>query len=202
MSTNESSLAVRHISPHVWKLPGEGNCYFVDGDKKIIIDTGARGNRPKLEMFLSKIIDFSKVELVIFTHAHLDHVGNFDAFPNAQLTMSRKELEDLKQNPYGAVLDERLAKNLLQKTIIPIEELDLPDFEIIDTPGHTAGSISLWFAKDKVLFSGDTLFPKGIGRTDLPTSVPDKMQDSLNKLTQYNFKVLAAGHDYGLNQQE
>jgi hydroxyacylglutathione hydrolase len=198
MSTTKNSYAVQNISPRVWKLAGDSNVFYLDLGKKIIIDTGSRQFQPKLLTFLAKVVDFSSVDFVIFTHFHYDHIGNYDVFPNATLLASRAEIEDLHKNPNGAVLDPRLAERFKTAKLVPIEDVTLPELEIIPVPGHTRGSICLWLAKERILFSGDTLFPVGIGRTDLPTSIPEKMQDSLNKLTQYNFKTLCAGHDYGL----
>ena len=198
MSTTNSSYTVQHISKRVWKLAGDSNVFYLDIGKKIIIDTSGRANVQKLQTFLAKVIDFNAVEYVIFTHFHYDHIGNYDLFPNAQLLASRAEIEDLRANPHGAVLDSRLAERFKELKLVPIDEILLPELEVIPVPGHTRGSICLYLPQEKILFSGDTLFPVGIGRTDLPTSVPEKMQESLNKLTRYNFKTLCAGHDYGL----
>jgi glyoxylase-like metal-dependent hydrolase (beta-lactamase superfamily II) len=199
MPTKETSFAVRNISATVWKFPADGNVYFVDVGRKVIIDTSNRGEKAKLEQFLGKIIDFSTVTDVIFTHLHLDHCANFDLFPNATLWASQAEIDSFTMDPFGTVLDTKVVERLKEKTLHPIEQLNIPEFEIIHTPGHTKGSVCILYAKDKILFSGDTIFPVGIGRTDLPSSISHKMQDSLNSLAQHNFKILAAGHDYGLN---
>ncbi len=199
MPTTENSFTVQRISARVWKVPAEGNAYFLDFERKIIIDTSSRAERPKLEMFLSKVVDFSKITDVVLTHLHLDHCANIDLFPNAKLWASRAEIEQFRKDPNGTVLDPRLAEKVATRGLHPAEDAQLPELEIIHTPGHTVGSICLFCASEKILFSGDTIFPVGIGRTDLPSSIPSKMQDSLNKLAQYNFKILCAGHDYGLH---
>ena len=79
-----------------------------------------------------------------------------------------------------------------QKIFTPNIDIDLSqtdtlnfanhDITIIPTPGHTPGSISLYIQNLTTLFSGDTLFSDGIGRTDLSYSEPDKMNQSLKKL--------------------
>ena len=57
------------------------------------------------------------------------------------------------------------------------------EFRIIHTPGHTKGGISLYCEKEKMLFSGDTIFRGSWGRTDLPTSSFEEIIDSItNKL--------------------
>jgi len=187
---------IQKIAKSIWKLNAGSNVYFLDFDEKIIIDTGERKERRNLEMFLSKIIDFSRVSKVIFTHLHYDHVGNFDLFPNAQFFASRKEIAAFQKNPKDAVLDESIAERL---KAIKLNEIgfEIAGLKVIETPGHTAGSICLWHDSEKILFSGDTLFDKKmLGRTDLPTSSPGELNNSMLRLLQFNYKILCPGHDY------
>ncbi|MBM3252496.1 MAG: MBL fold metallo-hydrolase, partial [Candidatus Omnitrophica bacterium] len=71
--------------------------------------------------------------------------------------------------------------------------IDNLTLEVIHSPGHTPGGICLKL--DNMIFTGDTLFAGGIGRTDLPYSSEDKMVNSLKKLMDYpdNTKILP-GH--------
>ena len=55
-------------------------------------------------------------------------------------------------------------------------------FQVLETPGHTPGSICLYWPEDKVLISGDTLFQMGYGRTDLPGGNYGQLIDSLEHL--------------------
>ena len=55
------------------------------------------------------------------------------------------------------------------------------EFRVIHTPGHTCGGISLYSEKEKLLFSGDTMFRGSWGRTDLPTSSFEDIIDSITK---------------------
>lgn len=73
-----------------------------------------------------------------------------------------------------------------------IRDFHSKGFKIIRTPGHT--SDSLCFLYEDVLFSGDTLFCDGTGRTDFPESKPEKMQESLEKLRKIKYKILCPGH--------
>ena len=83
----------------------------------------------------------------------------------------------------------------MQAESFPIEPLHSPfsilhsqfstlhsQFSIIETPGHTPGGVSLYFPQDKVLFSGDTLFRMGYGRTDLPEGNIGQLIESLETL--------------------
>ena len=64
------------------------------------------------------------------------------------------------------------------------DELDLAGlhFKVLQTPGHTIGSICFYFEEDKILVAGDTLFFTGFGRTDLPTGSMAQLKKSLERL--------------------
>jgi len=184
---------IKKICDKVWKVSFDSNIYFLDFNDKIVIDTGNRAQKTFIEQFLSKVVDLNKVQKVVFTHLHYDHIGNFDLFPNAKFYASQQEIDDFKKDPVGAVLKEDIAK-MFNVELHPLRYLN--NLEIINTPGHTRGSICLWYEKEKVLFSGDTLFKDGYGRTDLRTSSPQKQRESVMKLLNYNYKILGPGHDY------
>jgi glyoxylase-like metal-dependent hydrolase (beta-lactamase superfamily II) len=187
------------ITDELYEIRGEASVY-VFKDKKIVIGTGFTFEREEIKKLLQEIADPDGIKTVIFTHLHMDHCGNFCLFKNAKFYASKKEIEDFNRDSMGTVLDEQTAKDLKTVKLLPIEEAredtGLGDFTIIETPGHTRGSISLLY-KDKILFSGDTLFRHGyVGRTDLPTSVPDKLAESVSKLKKLKFEIFCPGHNY------
>jgi len=185
---------IKKIAPGVWKLNVDSNVYFLEKEK-VVIDTGPRAYRKDVELWLSKAIDFNDVEKVLFTHLHADHIGNFDLFPKAEFFASKEEIECFKEDPFGTVLMEDIAEKFKKAELKELK--DFGDLRIIKTPGHTKGSVCIFYEKERILFSGDTLFfNKNIGRLDLPTSAEGEMRNSLNKLAEINFKILAPGHDY------
>ncbi len=188
---------ITKISDRIWKFTGTDrtNVYFLDFDKKVIIDTGYRKDRHLIDQFLGKLVDFKKVDIVIFTHLHYDHIGNFDLFPNAEFYASQQEIDDFRKNQYDSILND----DMVSKFKVELKPLtdEIAGLEVIPSPGHTRGSICLWYKPDRVLFTGDTLFfSKNMGRTDLPNSAPKEINKSIMKLIPYNFRVLAPGHDY------
>ena len=185
---------IEKIAEDIWKLNANSNIYFLDFKQKILIDAGDRSERRTVEQFLSKIMDFDKIEIVIFTHLHYDHIGNFDLFPKAKFYASEQAIKDLEKDKKGTIFEEFMTKKFDVK-LKPIKD-KFVGLEIIKTPGHTRGSICLWYDKGKILFSGDTMFKTAPGRKDLPTSDPKQFDESLMKLINYNFKILAPGHDY------
>lgn len=190
----ETSYVVKNISKNIWKVSADSNVYLLLLEEPIVIDTGRRSNRDLLTRFLDKVYPLEKVKNVIFTHLHSDHIGNFDLFKNAEFFASQKEIDSFSKDPVATTMDEDIAHKFNVK-LQPVK--DFNDLYVINTPGHTAGSICLWYAKGKILFSGDTIFyNKKFGRVDLPTSVPDQLQRSVMKLIHYNFRILCPGHDY------
>lgn len=180
-------------SKNVLKLNVDSNVYLVE--KKIIIDTGPGNYKDAVKREVSKVISLEKIKKVIFTHLHADHTGNFDLFSKAEFYASKEAIDDFNKMPARTILDPLLSAKFKKIKLNPLNELE--GFNIIKTPGHSRGSMCLFYKKEKVLFSGDTLFfNDNTGRLDLFTSVPDKMEESLDKLKKLDYKILAPGHDY------
>ena len=185
---------IEKVTENIWKLKANSNIYFLDFDKKILIDAGDRSKRNIVKKYLSKVVDFSDIDIVIFTHLHYDHIGNFDLFENAKFYASDQAIKDFENNSKETILREDIAEKFND---IDLNSLpgSIEGLEIIPTPGHTRGSVCIWYEKEKILFSGDTLFfNKNIGRLDLPTSSPKNMRRSLMNLIKYNYKILCPGH--------
>jgi hydroxyacylglutathione hydrolase len=187
---------IEKVTDNIWKVKANSNIYFLNFNKKILIDVGDRAYRQRVKTYLSKVVDFDKIDIVIFTHLHFDHIGNFDLFKNAKFYASEQSIKDFNKDPVATVLLQDIAEKFKSVKLNKLPE-NFNGLKIIETAGHTKGSICLWYEKEKILFSGDTLFfNKNIGRLDLPTSIPEKMQESLITLVNYNYKVLCPGHDY------
>ncbi len=134
-----------------------------------------------------------KVEAVLLTHAHFDHIrglvrflkhykGKYD-IPVYLAT----EDQELLQNPVlnsSTMTNENVQINISTLPVTDGDEISLKSFhvKVIHTPFHTKGSVCYLFEDDNALFTGDTLFKGAVGRTDLPCSEPEKMEESLMKI--------------------
>jgi len=184
---------ISKISDKIWKISLSSNFYFLDFGEKLIIDTGDRKDHQEIKLFLPRVIEPEKVDKVIFTHLHYDHIGNFDLFENATFYAGINAIRSWKLDPVSAILNEDIARRFKVELN---QAHDMHGLKVIETPGHTKGSICLWYEKEKILFSGDTIFDRGLGRTDLPTSSAGEMHNTVLKLLELNHKILCPGHDY------
>ena len=118
----------------------EENCYIVHNDKNaLIVDPGSES-----EKIIDKVNKLNvNVVGILITHYHFDHIG---------------ALEDIKKE-YNItdVIDYKSDKEIKIKDF---------QFEIIDNYGHTMDSVSFYFKKDKIMFTGDFVFYGSIGRYD------------------------------------
>jgi len=157
----------------------ETNCYvFADEDTKeaAVIDPG--GDPAAVVEFVKS--NGLKLKFVINTHGHGDHIGANSYF-SADVLIHESDASFLTDpnlnlsSAFGAHISAAPASRLLKNgDKINVGKLTL---EVIHTPGHTPGGISL--KHDNIVFTGDTLFFEGVGRTDLPNGSWDKLLDSI-----------------------
>ena len=166
------------------------NCFVIEDKSSgevAIIDAGAYSKQ--LVNFI-KNYDINKIKYVILTHGHFDHIGY--AYPIAQTTQSKiiiskkdsKFTSDAMLNlsaMFGLPCDSFNASIEVQEgSIIELGETTL---KVIETPGHTRGSICL-ISNDNKIFTGDTLMKDSMGRVDFPTGNSKDMDLSLKRLAE------------------
>ena len=178
----------------------DGNVYLVLDEHPILVDAGMMAE-PTLKN-IRKYIDPTKIEMIVLTHCHHDHSGaapKLKEATGARLLLSAKETgcvgDDLTTVAYlfGASAPEFKVDGTLSEGMV----LDLGEWklEVLETPGHSAGCICLYERNEKVLFSGDTVFPDGnIGRTDMYGGDTKELINSIQRLTGLDVKTMYPGH--------
>lgn len=113
-----------------------------------------------------------------------------------ELLENLRELGILPEDINFILITHRHYDHIENLDIFPNAEIrtDIPELGIvrIETPGHSSDSVCYLY--DQILFSGDTLFHNGIGRTDFDDSNPELMIDSLKKIEELNYDILCPGH--------
>jgi len=149
-------------------------------------------------------------EWVILTHGHFDHVLALPAlkekYPKMKIAISAADAIYLTDNMerirkdlsffYSSPVFEKAITEQFPKIDMLINDGDmLPlGFTAILTPGHTPGSMCFENKKEKVLFTGDTLFEGSIGRTDMPFGDYNSLQSSLIRILERENAVVLPGH--------
>jgi glyoxylase-like metal-dependent hydrolase (beta-lactamase superfamily II) len=129
-----------------------------------------------------------KLKQIVVTHAHIDHIGGamrLKRMTGASLLLNQKDSALLKMMGTQASW-----LGMPEPETISVDQ-DLPDqgmvqvgsyrASILHTPGHTEGSVCLYFEPQQKLIAGDTLFAGSIGRTDLPGGSYEKIISSLHE---------------------
>jgi hydroxyacylglutathione hydrolase len=127
------------------------------------------------------------VELIVNTHGHWDHIADnaeLKRLTNAPIAIHRRD-EYRIQNPEPVFfrLPFEIPATKADKYLDEGEVLQVGNlrFTILHTPGHTEGGVCLYEPKEKVLFSGDTLFAGSVGRVDLPGGDWDTLMRSITE---------------------
>jgi len=181
----------------------DSNIYLIIDKTIALIDAGTGLNFEAVERNLGKFkLKPDDIELLINTHCHFDHAGGDLDFVAAGCEVAIHELEAelLRKGDRVITLAEgfgeglepiEVARELREGDRVELGELTL---KVLHTPGHTLGSISLYEPRQRLLFSGDTVFCGGIGRVDLPTGDAAVMFESLRRLARLEVQKLLPGH--------
>jgi glyoxylase-like metal-dependent hydrolase (beta-lactamase superfamily II) len=129
-----------------------------------------------------------RIGSVVATHGHVDHIAGAEELTRELEVPFRIHAGD---DPFVRALPSQAAGlgfGLIRSPTVasPLVDGDTVwvgghEARVIHTPGHSPGSVCLWFSADRVLFTGDTLFRGSVGRTDLPGGDPGSLVRSIRE---------------------
>ncbi len=193
------------LSPNIYQLPGEkpgSHAYLIKGEtKNVLIDTGVTAKLAQLTSQLEELgLGVKDVHFIILTHEHFDHIGAAAFFNTAviaahTLAANKIELQDefVTFNKYRNIASKPFHAHLWLEDRIIID-LGNHKLQVVHTPGHTSGCICLYEPKEKVLFSGDTVFAGGLLSDIAGSGNISDYVSSLQRLGSLKLEALYPGH--------
>jgi hydroxyacylglutathione hydrolase len=200
------------VTEGIYLIPemGMSNAYLVeDGDKLLVIDTGLPGHAKKIISYVKSLgKDPRSVETVVLTHPDLDHSGStaeLKQLTGAKVAIHQDDAPRLAgEKPWSeakgaAGFMTRMVGLFIKLKPVP-PDISLKEGEklgpltVLETPGHTSGSISL-YKVGTALFSGDALLTNGKGLFQEPRMVNEELgRESIRRMATLQFEYLLPGH--------
>jgi glyoxylase-like metal-dependent hydrolase (beta-lactamase superfamily II) len=206
------------IIPHVYQITLRATNIILVAEKELtLIDTGLGGSARHIVSFIRRLgRSPEEISLIIITHNHLDHAGGLAGlkkFTPAKVVLHKADISDDQNSlPYPWIARKllRIPPFSLLRPLVYVQpnEVDIPveggevfsplgGLEVIHTPGHTPGSISLFSPQKKLLIVGDALhnrfrdiqLPPKMISADLAQAV-----DSVKRIARLDFDIICFGH--------
>jgi len=183
-----------------WSNPTVNNCntYLLKGERNILVDPGHDHLFGHVLNGLSALsLKLDDIDFVFITHGHPDHmeaVRRFKDFSTVVM-VSQAEMDFVRDlvARYGGREDYI---NFEPEVFIHEGRFRAGDmeFQVIYTPGHSPGSVCLHWMEKNVLFTGDVVFNRGVGRTDLPGGSGQMLTESIKRISRLQIDCLLPGH--------
>ncbi len=181
----------------------DSNMFVVLGsDKTALIDAGTGFDPDILVASIRDRLGGRPLDYLLITHRHFDHVGGMKAVVDAfspEVIAGETDAVPLREGDSASTLGTDFGGRIYPTEVTGVadgHEIDLGGhvLRVIETPGHTSGSVCFYDISTKSLFSGDTVFVDGVGRTDLPTASHRQLVESIGKLIEMDVVGLYPGH--------
>lgn len=192
-----------NLHAFIWNSNRANNCntYLITSEgMNILIDPGHAAYFDHVGRSLKQIgLTINDINIIICTHVHPDHVEAAQLFDKTQALFAIHTAEwalvkELMGYP-DAFLEEKLAPFtpdfFLEEGELKIGNVAL---DVFHTPGHSPGSVTLFWRSARALFTGDLIFYDGIGRTDLPGGDGGRLKDSIRRVSALEAEWVLSGH--------
>jgi hydroxyacylglutathione hydrolase len=199
-------LLTDDLYAYVWQ-GRDNNCNtylfanVLENHKHILIDPGhiitpylkEAGYDRLVKSIVNDGLKVEDIGVVVITHAHPDHIESARKFQekNKALVVLSQEEAPVFEMFKGGKVDEFINEGLLK-----VRDLVKEPIEVIHTPGHSIGEVSLYWPAKKALAVGDVIFFHNTGRVDLPGGSPELLKDSIARLSTLDVEYLLCGHPY------
>ncbi len=174
--------------------PLETNCYIVyqeGSNQAVVIDPGGNGRG------IMEALNGKQAAAVLLTHGHFDHTGALKAFQGVPIYIHPADEIMLRDPSWSAgdMIQDTAPRPGATHYVMEGSKLSIAGLEIgvMHVPGHTKGSVA--YLIGDTLFTGDTLFCQGYGRTDLPGGSMADLRHSIHRLLNLSQNwIVCPGH--------
>ncbi|HPA70744.1 MAG TPA: MBL fold metallo-hydrolase [Spirochaetota bacterium] len=190
------------IYSYVWKGIFENNCnmFYFGEPLNILFDPGLKNYVDvRLEDLAKDGVKADDIKYVVNTHCHPDHFEGSEYFmkKNVPVGMHPDEIEFLNtEGPrFFAMFGMPFPKLTFGLTLETGPwKVNGTELEIFHTPGHSPGSISIYWKEKKALVCGDLIFRESVGRVDFPGGSGELLKESIRKMSKLDIEYLLPGH--------
>jgi glyoxylase-like metal-dependent hydrolase (beta-lactamase superfamily II) len=180
----------------------DSNIYLISSDRTVLIDSGIGFQFDDTIASIKEMLNGRKLDILVLTHRHYDHVGGANAIIrefSPKVYAGKGDAKPLRDGDRASTLGEMFGGSLEPMDVHDLNDGDILDIgeyrlRVIETPGHTIGSISLYDEITGALFTGDTVFVGGVGKWTYPTASKDQLIDSLKRLNTLKIGGFYPGH--------
>jgi len=196
---------------YIWRDFGANNAnsFIIRTEQATcLLDPGHKAFLPQLYQYIEQDgIPVEEITSVILTHGHPDHMeGGLEMREKGVRLGMHKQEETyiLEIGPHFARMFGWEMPELTLDFYLQEGELTIGGerFQVIETPGHSPGSVSLYWEEPKVLFSGDLVFAQGVGRTDFPGGDGALLKESIRRCRKLKPAMLMPGHGEALTDPD
>lgn len=193
------------VYAYIWKGVFENNCnmYYFGGPLNILFDTGLKRHMDlRFDAMKKDGIDPENIKYVVNTHSHPDHFEGAEYFMKKGIpaAMHKDEIQFINEEGprFFAMMGMTLPKFnfdiVLGEGKWKVGDIEL---EIYHTPGHSPGSVCIYWREKKTLVCGDLVFKESVGRVDFPGGSAARLKESIAKISELDIEYLLPGHmDY------
>jgi hydroxyacylglutathione hydrolase len=190
------------VYSYVWKgyFVNNANMFYFGEPLNILFDPGLKNYLDvRFDEMKKDGLNPDDIRYVVNTHCHPDHFEGSMLFldKNVAIGMHEEEIAYLKKvgpgffQMFGMSLPEIEFK-------LPMHEgkwkVGGTELEVFHTPGHSPGSISVYWKEKKTLVCGDLVFEQSVGRVDFPGGDGKKLVESVKKISGLDIEILLPGH--------
>jgi len=193
------------VYAYIWKGVFENNCnmYYFGEPLNILFDPGLKHHMDlRFDAMKKDGIDPEKIKYVVNTHSHPDHFEGSEYFmkKSIPIAMHKDEIQFINEvgPQFFAMMGMTLPKFnfdiVLEEGPWKVGDIEL---EIFHTPGHSPGSVCIYWREKKVMVCGDLVFKESVGRVDFPGGSAARLKESIEKISNLDIEYLLPGHmDY------